>query len=190
MKFRLFTGLISLWSSEFLASLLEHLSSLHSVAVAAGLVRGQEVWAGGLVRCGQIFINPSTVSPSPQTLLFNICLHLWVHRTGHLLFLSPPLLPLRLVNLIKAAIKQRFICLGPNLPYRRHVTTYAAHTCRMSSRSACCLSTMLALSHNLFLAHQPAACQRRQPYVCTPPPTPPPHTHTYSVGTSSIRRVQ
>lgn len=43
--------------------------------------------------------------------------------------LTPPF-----VNLIKAAIKQRFICLGPNLPYRHHVTTYAVHTCRVSSQ--------------------------------------------------------
>ena len=70
----------------------------------------------------------------PQTPLYNICLHLGVHRPSHLLFLRPPPLPPRFVNLIKAAIKQRFICLGPNLPYRHHVTTYAVHTCRMCSR--------------------------------------------------------
>lgn len=37
----------------------------------------------------------------------------------------------RFVNLIKAAIKQRFICLGPNLPCRRHVTPCVAHTCHV-----------------------------------------------------------
>lgn len=54
-----------------------------------------------------------------------------MHRPSHLLFLcsSPPAPPF--VNLIKAAIKQRFICLGPNLPYRHHVTTYAVHTCHV-----------------------------------------------------------
>lgn len=61
------------------------------------------------------------------------------------------------MNLIKAAIKQRFICLGLNLPHRRHVTAFAAHTCRVR------VFPGLRARRSPYppLAHQQRTCRQR-----------------------------
>lgn len=119
-------------AGTFFSVSFSQLSPPLSGCITAGLVGTRQAASPGRANLHKSFHSGYPL----QTPLYNICLHLRVHRPSHLLFLcSPPSsLPPRFVNLIKAAIKQRFICLGPNLPYRRHVTTYAAHTCRMCSQ--------------------------------------------------------
>lgn len=132
--------MITLWG--FLAGTF--FSPISFISSSPAIIPQDSITGRRRVHGGHVFINPSTMAT-----LFRLHCTISVfisECTGPATcFSSVHPLPPRFVNLIKAAIKQCFICLGPNLPSRRHVTTYAAHTCRVCSSPDCRLSTQLTL---------------------------------------------